>query len=290
MNGHNVKETMEQIHIPEKMQEEIIINIKNQIESGNNRRRNWKKLAVSAVVVALTAGIISLPVQAVVKSIVRERMENIPQEEIQDISNMIQKQKTLADGFSREYTDTEKERSMELWQSYENGTFPERTIKQVDSIEDVTEGTLCYIRVTGDFHLPDREMTDEEILEIIDFQHEMKYVVEQSPAAQEARAEYLAEKDRLRKIAQAAGGISEKEAIEIARKQMESELGERAAEMELLTDIYGCSAFLNDISNVTYYEHEGNVAYRISFSSLNDHTTYTCMIDAVDGSVLYIDN
>ena len=287
MNGHSVKETMDQIHIPEKMQNEIIINIKKHIENGNNRTTNLKKLAVSAVIVALAAGIVSLPVRAVVKSIVRERMENIPQEEIQDINNMLQKQRTLADGFSREYTDTEKERSRELWQSYENGIFPENTIQQIDNIEDVTEGTLCYIKTTGDFYLPDREMTDEELLEIIDFQHKMSYAVEQSPAAQEARAEYLAEKDRLREKVQAAGGISEKEAIEIARKQMVSDLGSKAEGMELETDIYGCGAFLNDISNVTYYEHEGDLAYRVSFRNLNDHTAYTCTIDAVNGRVLY---
>ena len=87
---------------------------------------------------------------------------------------------------------------------------------------------------------------------------------------------------------QAADGISEEEAIEIARKQMESELGEKAAEMELLVDIYGCSAFLNDISNQTTYEHERDVAYIVGFHNLDDHSSYTCTIDAVDGSILHI--
>lgn len=287
MSGFNLKETMEQFHISEEMQEEIIAYvINNQVKNGKNKIRNWKKIAASAAVVVLTAGIISIPVRAVVKNIVGERMESIPQEEMQDLRDMMQEQRTLADGFSREYSDTEKERSHELWKSYENGTFPEGTIQQVDNIEDVTEGTLCYVRSTGDFYLPDREMTDEEILEIIDFQHEMQYAIEQSPAVQEARAEYLEEKNRLREIVQAAGGISEEEAIEIARKQMESELGERAKKMELETDIYGCGAFLVDISNQTNYEHEGDVAYIVGFRNPNDCSTYNCKIDAVDGSVL----
>ena len=286
MNGHNVKETMEQFHISEEMQNEIIMNIRNQLENGKSRTSNWKRIATTVVVVALMAGIVSIPVRAVVKSIVRERMESISQEEMQDLRDMMQEQRTLADGFSREYSDAEKERSNELWKSYKNGTFPEGTIPQVDNIEDVTEGTLCYIRATGDFYLPDREMTDEEILEIIDFQHEMQYAIEQSPAAQEARAEYLAEKNRLREMVQTAGGISEEEAIEIAGKQMESELGERAEEMELETDIYGCGAFLVDISNQTEYEHEGDLAYIVSFRNPNDRSTYNCKIDAVDGSVL----
>ncbi len=44
------------------------------------------------------------------------------------------------------------------------------------------EGSLCYARDTGYFYLPDREMTEEEMLEIIDFQHMMSYVVEHSQA------------------------------------------------------------------------------------------------------------
>lgn len=286
MSGFNVKETMDQFHISEEMQDEIIMNIKNQLESGKRKTRNWKKIVTSVVIVALTAGIVSIPVRAVVINIVRERMESIPKEEFEDLRDMMQEQRTPADGFSREYSDTEKERSNELWKSYKNGTFPEGTIQQVDNIEDVTEGTLCYVRATGDFYLPDREMTDEEILEIIDFQHEMQYAIEQSPAAQEARAEYLAERNRLRELVQAAGGISEEEAIEIAKRQMESELGERATEMILETDISGCGAFLVDISNQTNFEHEGDLAYIVGFRNPNDHSTYNCKIDAVDGSVL----
>lgn len=87
---------------------------------------------------------------------------------------------------------------------------------------------------------------------------------------------------------QASGGISEEEAIEIARKQMESDLGEKAEGMVLTTDIYGCGAFLNDISNQTYFEHDGDVAYIVDFSNPNEHYGYTYTIDAVDGSILYI--
>ena len=288
MNVLNVKETMEQIHISEEMQEEIIMNvINNQIENGKRKTRNWKKIAASAAVVALTVGIVSIPARAVVASIVRERMESIPKEEVQKINDIVQSKPAEADEFSREYFDEEKERSKVLWQEYKNGTFPEKTIAQVDTAEDVTEGTLCYIRSTGVFNLPEQEMTDEEILEIIDFQHKMSYAVSQSPAAHEARAEMQAEKDMLKEKVQAAGGISEEEAIEIARKRMEADLGERAEGKEILKYEDGSVAvIIQDISEQTDYEHKGDVAYNVIFSDPNDHSTYYCMIDAVDGSIL----
>ena len=290
MNGLNVKETMEQIHISEEMQEEIIMNVKNRMENGKNKTRNWKKIAVSAAVVALTAGIVSIPVQAVVKNIVLARMESIPQEEVQAINDMVQEERNAeADGFSREYSDEERERSQVLWQEYENGRFPDGAIVQVADAEDVTEGMFCYIRSTGVFHLPDQEMTDEEILEIIDFQHKMSYAVSQGPAAQEARAEMQAEENEWRERIQAAGGISEEEAIEIATRQMETEIGARAEGKEILRYEDGSVAVIKiDISEQTNYEHEGDVAYIVHFYNPEDHSLYECTIDAVDGSILYI--
>lgn len=291
MKGQNVKETMEQIHISEEMQEEIIMNVMNrQMGNGRNKTGNWKRIAASAAVVALTVGIVSFPVQAVVNNVVRARMENMPQEEVQDINDMVQEQRDAeADGFSREYSDEEKERSKVLWQEYENGVFPNQVITQVDDAEDVTEGMLCYIRSTGVFNLPDQEMTDEELLEVIDFQHKMSYAVSQSPAAQEARSEYLAEEKRWQEKIQAAGGISEEEAIEIATKQMQAELGERAEGKEILRYQDGSVAVIKiDISENTEYEHKGDVAYMVHFRNPEDHSLYECTIDAVDGSILYI--
>ena len=291
MNGLNVKETMEQIHISEEMQEEIIINVKNRMENGKNKTRNWKKIAIYATVVALAAGIVSIPVQAVVKNIVLARMESIPREEVQAINDMVQEERNAeADGFSREYSDEERERSQVLWQEYENGRFPDGAIVQVADAEDVTEGMFCYIRSTGVFHLPDQEMTDEEILEIIDFQHKMSYAVSQGPAAQEARAEMQAEENEWRERIQAAGGISEEEAIEIATRQMETEIGARAEGKEILRYEDGSVAVIKiDISEQTNYEHKGDVAYIVHFYNPEDRSLYECTIDAVDGRILYID-
>lgn len=285
MNGFNLKEAMEQIHISKEMQEEIVMNVKRQMESG---KRNRKKTVASVAAIILIAGISGISVQAVVKNVVKERMEALPKEKLQSVAAMVQEQEAEADGFLREYSDNEKARIKQLRQDYQNGIFPEKELIQVDKEEDVVEGSLCYIKSTGDFYLPDRELTDEELLEIIDFSHVRSYAIEQSPAAKEAREEYLEEKARLHKIVQEADGISEEEAIEIARKQMESELGEKKEEMELMTDIYGQGAFLIDISNTTQYEHERDIAYTVGFRNVNDRTIYACIIDAVDGSILRI--
>ena len=268
---------------------QTIIQDKTGVVITPNRTWNGRRMAAAAAAFVLMAGVVSFPVRALVTSVVKERMESISKEEVQEINDMVQSKPTEADEFSREYSDSEKERDKAFWQAYKDGKFPENVIVQVDNAEDVPEGTLCYIRSTGVFNLPDREMTDEEILEIIDFQHKMSYAVSQTPAAQETRAEMQEKEKQWREEIQAAGGISEEEAIEIAAKQMETEIGERAEGKDILRYEDGSAAVIKiDISEQTDYEHKGDVAYLVHFYNPEDHSLYECAIDAVDGSILYI--
>ena len=48
MSGFDVKETMDQIHISEKMQEDIIMNIQSRMENGSRRIWNFRKMATAA--------------------------------------------------------------------------------------------------------------------------------------------------------------------------------------------------------------------------------------------------
>lgn len=286
MDGYDVKEIMDQVHISSEMQEEIMMNIQSRMENGNKKAWNWKRMAAAAAL-ALTAGVISTPVRAFVASVVTERMESVPEEEMKDLNDMVQSQNVLADGFSRAYSDSEKERSKALWQAYESGTFPEKVIAQVDDADAAPEGTLCYIRATGVFNLPVQEMTDEELLEIIDFQHKMSYAVAHGSQAQDARAESQEKEARLKKILQDTGGISGDEAVEIAKKQFEADLGDAADGLELMIDSLGRSASLLDASDYAEVESKAGVIYDVSFGNTDSHAVYGYLIDAVDGSILH---
>lgn len=293
MDGYEVKKVMEQVHISPEMQEEIIMNIQERMEHGNKNAGtwNWGRLATAAAAFVLAAGVVGFPVRAFVTSVVQERMESVPEEEMKDLNDMIQSQHdVLADGFSREFSDSEKERNKALWQAYKNGTFPEKVIAQVDSAEAAPAGTLCYIRATGIFNLPAQEMTDEELLEIIDFQHKMSYaVVHSDVVTEEEKAAYRTEKARIEKIVQDNNGISGDKAVEIARKQLEADLGDAADGLELMTDCNGNGATLCDITQEGYEEihSKADVAYEIAFGNSDTHAVYGYIIDAVDGSILY---
>lgn len=184
MDGYEVKRVMDQVHISAEMQEEVIMNVQDRMESGKKRTWNVRRMAATAAAFALMAGLAGFPVRAFVGA-VQERMESVPKAQMTELNNMVQSQHDVqADGFSRAYSDREKGRKKALWQAYENGTFPEGVITQVESPEEAPEGKLCYIKATGVFDLPEQEMTDEEILEIIDFQHKMAYAVAAEQAAE----------------------------------------------------------------------------------------------------------
>ena len=303
MNGYDVKKVMDQVHISEEMQEDIIMNIQNQMENRNKNTMTWNRRRIAAAVATfvLAAGLISFPVRAFVTSVVKERMESIPKEEVQEINDMVQSKPTEADTFSREYSESEKERNKELWQAYKDGKFPENVIAQVENEEDAPDGILCYVESTGIFNLPKHEMTDEELLEIIDFQHKMSYAVEQSlngktpeQIAEEDRAREAAEQVMLEEKVKAAGGIGEEEAIELAKKAMEVDIGEKANELKLLIDrpeaeSHGWELGLFDITDED--EYKGDIAYLVQFDNWDemmeseDFFTYVCYVNAIDGSI-----
>lgn len=279
MNEQDVRETMEQIHIPEQMKEEIFMSIQEQMTNGTRKAKNRRKKAVAAAVAVLTVCALGLPVQAMVKSLVEARMESIPREEVQAVSDMIKAQNVEADTLTRPYSESEKARMKELRQAYENGTFPEKAFLQVENAQEVVEGTLCYDKATSTFYFPAREMTDEELLEIIDFQAKTNYALSQTDAAKEARVESAAKNARLKDRLAAIGGISEEEAQKIAEDYMKAAIG-TAAEGKDDVDV-----LLVDVAE-TERGYDAELMYVVSFGNPEDHSVYTCEIDVTDGSVL----
>jgi len=197
-------------------------------------------------------------------------------------------------GMMRAYSDKEKERMAELRQSYQNETAkPEKMIQEVDSAEDVTEGMLCYIVSTGEYYLPDRELTDEELLEIIDCNFRIALNTNHKTQAEWDEIT-LKERAELEAKVQAAGGISEEKAVEIAQKALETDLGEKAKELKLCINVtYDWSSDLcvADWSEIKEKD-KGALAYCVVFNNadkvteIDDLLNYNCTVNAVDGSIL----
>ncbi len=239
------------------------------------RIRGWKRTAAAAALLVALIGAAAVPVRALINSIVQERMEQMPQAEKETYTETLMEQKVAADGFSRAYTQEEECRYREMGEKYQEGTFPEKAVIQVETQEEAKAYEFCYLISTDTFCLPERELTDEELLEIIDFTVKREYAYTEYYEAEHA-AEIAEEKQKEQeKIAANTedGGIAEKQAEEIAAQK--------------LSAIYGVDTEGFEMNS--YYDEEiydGRAAYCVNWTNIITHQYYYFFIDAKDGHML----
>lgn len=274
MNRLKLKETMDQIHMKEEMQKEIIMKVKRQTDRRAFGKKRLHQAAAAAAAFVLIAGAV-IPSQAAIRYFVKDRLENIPKQELEAVNQMVQGQNNAeADSFSREYSKEEIKRMQQMQEAYQNGRFPQQTITFTDSVGQIPDDSLSYDPDTGFLYLPDRTLTDEELLQIIDFNYTRDYAVSQGTAAQEARKEWEEKEEGLKAKVQKEGWITEKEALQAAEVYLQTEFGLSAEGM--IADV-----FLDEPKT-------GLFIYHVSYQTEDDISIYAYGIDlnAEDGSLV----
>ena len=274
MNRLKLKETMDQIHMKEEMQKEIIMKVKRQTDRRAFGKKRLHQAAAAAAAFVLIAGAV-IPSQAAIRYFVKDRLENIPKQELEAVNQMVQGQNNAeADSFSREYSKEEIKRMQQMQEAYQNGRFPQQTITFTDSVGQIPDDLLRYDPDTNFLYLPDRVLTDEELLQIIDFNYTRDYAVSQGTAAQEARKEWEEKEEGLKAKVQKEGWITEKEALQAAEVYLQTEFGLSAEGM--IADV-----FLDEPKT-------GLFIYHVSYQTEDDISTYAYGIDlnAEDGSLV----
>lgn len=270
-----LKDAVDEISITREQQEEIIDGLKA------GRRKSWKENVRRAAVLLLGIGclsaVIAIPAKAVIKSILEERFGDMTKEEAVRLTEEIN-QNAEADSYSRDYTEHEKSRMKELAKSYQEGTFPEEEILQTKSLEEA-EGEEFYFLISESyFQLPERELTDEELLQIIDYNHKRDYslaVRYEEEFAEEVEEREKEERDGIKEITE-HGGLTQAEAIEIAHGWLVEIYGVTGEGMEL--NYYLVSE--EDMEFLGFSEPVYNVNY-----SIRSHVYYYFSINAYDGGL-----
>lgn len=135
--------------------------------------KSYKPVRIAAIIVCL---LVSAPLIADVTSNVLERMQQMNQQEIESLNDILQAQKVEADSFSRALTADEQARKKCLLEEYTyKERFPEAEVKLVEGESLVLANAICYDINKSTFYLPDRTLSDEELLQIIDFNHKRDY-------------------------------------------------------------------------------------------------------------------
>ncbi|MCM1160270.1 MAG: hypothetical protein NC412_03510 [Roseburia sp.] len=285
MDEQRLKEVMERVHIKSEMEEEILKNLMNETEGQATKKKanksaGWQKKVAVAAIAVVCAGTVGFSANAIRNNMVKARMEAVPKLEMEEILNDIDSAEVEADTYSRELTSEEMSRETALRSEYLNGRFPEKELIKVREESDIVDkDTLCFAAKTSYFNIPDRELTDEEILQIIDFGEKREYALRQryeemyADEIQEQEAAEQAAKEEL----EAKGGITEEEAVIKAQEWLMKMFGKT-------TDGLECNHYLMT-------DEEGNAGedpvYMVYYGVI--HENYYFTISAEDGSLVRVD-
>lgn len=140
------------------------------------RRKIYKmNIRKAAILAAAMAMLLSVTATASV-GILRERMEAMNQEKLEEYFVQLTARKIPNDNYNRYFSDSEKQRMEQLEKEYENkGRFPEGTVALIEQPEQYKGKNVSYYPETGTFFFPEKEMSDEELLQIIDFRNKRDY-------------------------------------------------------------------------------------------------------------------
>ncbi len=214
----------------------------------------WPKVAIAAVCLMIS----SITVFAAV-DYVRQRMESLSEEEKDSYYEGVQSSPANADSYSREFSDNEKEKMKELRANYENGVFPAQKLSIVKTQSDADGSKeLYFVEDTSLFVLPARELTEEEMLEIIDFYYCRDFSLTEKVKENivTVSPDEFVEK----------GGMDEEKAIEMAKADIKKVYGIDFEEAEI-------SVAYNDL------EGNGNV-YAVTMTDNETMSNYGVSIDA----------
>ncbi len=279
MDAEKLRDSVRGIQMREEMREAVIADVKRRTaQTTVDHKRSgagWRKNLAAAALILAAVGAAAFPVSALVNSLVKERMERMPQAEKDAYVENIKNQTTEADGFTRAYSAQEEERYEEMARQYQAGTFPDKEVVQVENEKEAEAYEFCYVKPTSVFCLPERELTDEELLEIIDFMAKREYAYRENYEKENAEEIAKEEKQQAAEIEAnvAGGGITEQQAIENAEQK--------------LTEIFNITG--KDFERNSYYaegEEEKAAYYCVNWTNFIGRQYYYFYMDADDGHMV----
>ena len=160
-----------------------------------------------AAVIALCVVSLSLSIGAgAAINLYIQRMNSLNEEEMLTYNSEVQNTDKEADSFSRQLSKLERDKMLEFREEYETeGRFPTKEILKVQKKSEVVHGELCFCVENSTFYLPKQELTDDELLQIIDFMEKRDYSVRKKNSVSELLS---SENEK----------VSEDEAVEFAKK------------------------------------------------------------------------
>ena len=275
------------INISEEMKESLKSDVKAKKRSADLRFRYSTALAALAVVAVVGFG--GFGVSAAYSSY-KNRIAEMSEEE-----QVAYEEELAADNYNtgdeamtRVLTSAEHDRYMALEDEYYvNGRFPENSLKYVDTLDEISDDELAFVKEINKIHVPEAELSDEQLLQLIDHMAKYIYTMEQNAEATETDSETTEDAE-----------AAENDAPEIAFDvSSDDEAVLKAKGIELVKAFYGVD--IDDSWNSDIYEcrlsewegfDESDNAYEIIFteSDAPNATMYQISIPMSEGGLFSI--
>lgn len=138
----------------------------------------YRKYVPAAICAVLLA---AYPVKAAT-DYVAEHLAQVSEKEKNELRTMVyendQKHSSVeqeAIRYSRDFTASEQKLYDALLEQYETGVFPQGALTVSEHVYTAGHDAVCYNPEENCIYLPDHELQEEELLEIIDFYHKLDY-------------------------------------------------------------------------------------------------------------------
>lgn len=198
-----------------------------------------------------------------------EHLQSMSQEEQKQLNHMTQAQREDADHYSRKLSSQEQKRKELLQKEYKKGTLPETKLKEVDSQKEVKANggkEVVYCRANSTFYLPKSELTDEQLLQIIDFNERRDYALAKQNQADRARAAQ-------RSVDETSNKLTEDQAIEAAKQYVSKIYGLDTNRARTAVDVTTYEDSEDDEYNIVLkkkgWKYEYSVAVKINSGEIN---------------------
>lgn len=203
-----------------------------------------------AACVLIAAVAAAVPTTAKVNNMVAQRMKSMSEKEQKVYTMVVDPKKhtrehdTEAMRYSRSLSSDEEMRMASLKMQYEKeGVFPEGEMQIVERLEENAEITCPVLEIWNrEFYLPERELTDEELLQIIDVRQKQIYTVENSEVSKKTIA---LQQEFIQNPNPGENDITEEEAVAKASAYLEAIYGIDVSSMDYTVE-FVMGYYLND--------------------------------------------
>ncbi len=292
------------INIPDEMVEGLVSDLKKGRRRADIRFRY--STAIMALIILGVVGLGSFGVSAAYMTY-KNRIQDMSEEEKadyeQELSNDVYD--TTSEARVRDLTQSEYERYLKLEDAYyKEGVFPQNILKHVKTLDEISPDELAFVEEINKINMPAGELTDEQLLQLIDHEAKYIYTIEQNAEKETVAAQ---NEDPSGAVDTEASGEDDTEWPEdwgepfmddiIFEVTPEEEASAKELAFGLLKDMYGetitdswnCSVTGNDFSSF-YGGDEAWIGYDVEIyeSDAPHATTYQITIPRKASGIMMV--